>query len=46
MEALASLLQGFDIALKPINLLWGFIGVTARAGGNSPPAPPVTRHAC
>ncbi len=28
MEALAGLLQGFDIALKPINLLWGFIGVT------------------
>lgn len=28
MEALAGLLQGFDVALKPINLLWGFIGVT------------------
>ncbi len=28
MEAFAGLLQGFDVALKPINLLWGFIGVT------------------
>jgi putative tricarboxylic transport membrane protein len=28
MEAFTGLLQGFDVALKPINLLWGFIGVT------------------
>jgi putative tricarboxylic transport membrane protein len=28
VEAFAGLLQGFDVALKPINLLWGFIGVT------------------
>jgi len=28
MEALNALLAGFDVALKPINLLWGFIGVT------------------
>jgi putative tricarboxylic transport membrane protein len=27
-EAFGSLLQGFSIALTPINLLWGFIGVT------------------
>jgi putative tricarboxylic transport membrane protein len=27
-EAFSSLLQGFSIALTPINLLWGFIGVT------------------
>jgi putative tricarboxylic transport membrane protein len=28
MEALSALLAGFAVALKPINLLWGFIGVT------------------
>ena len=28
MEALEALLLGFGVALKPINLLWGFIGVT------------------
>ena len=28
MEALDALLAGFGVALKPINLLWGFIGVT------------------
>jgi putative tricarboxylic transport membrane protein len=28
MEALDALLTGFGVALKPINLLWGFIGVT------------------
>ena len=28
MEALSALLSGFEVALKPINLLWGFIGVT------------------
>jgi putative tricarboxylic transport membrane protein len=28
MEALEALLAGFGVALKPINLLWGFIGVT------------------
>src|SRR3990170_2707314 len=28
MEALNALLAGFGVALKPINLLWGFIGVT------------------
>jgi putative tricarboxylic transport membrane protein len=27
-ETFSSLLQGFSIALTPINLLWGFIGVT------------------
>ena len=28
MEALDALLHGFGVALKPMNLLWGFIGVT------------------
>jgi putative tricarboxylic transport membrane protein len=28
MEALDALLHGFGIALQPMNLLWGFIGVT------------------
>ena len=28
MEAFGALLQGFEVALKPLNLLWGFIGVT------------------
>src|SRR5574339_1075452 len=28
MEALDALMAGFGVALKPINLLWGFIGVT------------------
>jgi putative tricarboxylic transport membrane protein len=28
VEALEALLAGFGVALKPINLLWGFIGVT------------------
>ena len=28
MEALDALLHGFGVALKPINLLWGFVGVT------------------
>jgi putative tricarboxylic transport membrane protein len=28
MEALNALFAGFGVALKPINLLWGFIGVT------------------
>jgi putative tricarboxylic transport membrane protein len=28
MEALNALLAGFGVALKPINLMWGFIGVT------------------
>jgi len=28
MEALSALLTGFGVALKPINLLWGFVGVT------------------
>ena len=27
-ETLAALLHGFGVALQPINLLWGFIGVT------------------
>jgi putative tricarboxylic transport membrane protein len=28
VEAFGALLQGFEVALKPLNLLWGFIGVT------------------
>jgi putative tricarboxylic transport membrane protein len=28
LEALDALMAGFGVALKPINLLWGFIGVT------------------
>jgi putative tricarboxylic transport membrane protein len=28
MEALGALLSGFGVALQPINLMWGFIGVT------------------
>jgi len=28
METFNALLTGFDVALKPLNLLWGFIGVT------------------
>jgi putative tricarboxylic transport membrane protein len=28
MEAFEALVAGFGVALKPINLLWGFIGVT------------------
>src|ERR1044072_3802580 len=28
MEALNALLHGFGVALQPLNLLWGFIGVT------------------
>ena len=28
MEALTALLGGFGVALQPMNLLWGFIGVT------------------
>jgi putative tricarboxylic transport membrane protein len=28
MEALQALISGFGVALKPINLMWGFIGVT------------------
>ena len=28
METLTALLSGFGVALQPINLLWGFIGVT------------------
>ncbi len=28
MEAFDALMAGFGVALKPINLLWGFIGVT------------------
>jgi putative tricarboxylic transport membrane protein len=28
MEALSDLLTGFGVALQPMNLLWGFIGVT------------------
>src|SRR5512145_3499689 len=28
MEALNALMAGFAVALKPINILWGFIGVT------------------
>src|SRR5262245_29144841 len=28
MEALDALLHGFGVALKPMNLMWGFIGVT------------------
>jgi putative tricarboxylic transport membrane protein len=28
MEAFDALLAGFAVALKPINLLWGFVGVT------------------
>jgi len=28
MEALDALMAGFGVALKPINLLWGFVGVT------------------
>ncbi|OFZ99655.1 MAG: tripartite tricarboxylate transporter TctA [Betaproteobacteria bacterium RIFCSPLOWO2_02_67_12] len=28
METFNALLSGFDVALKPLNLLWGFIGVT------------------
>jgi putative tricarboxylic transport membrane protein len=28
MEALEALIAGFGVALKPMNLMWGFIGVT------------------
>jgi len=28
MDALSALIAGFGVALKPINLMWGFIGVT------------------
>ena len=28
MEAFEALMAGFGVALKPINLLWGFVGVT------------------
>jgi len=28
METFPALLAGFEVALKPLNLLWGFIGVT------------------
>lgn len=28
MEAFGALLQGFEVALKPLNLVWGFVGVT------------------
>jgi len=28
VETFNALLSGFDVALKPLNLLWGFIGVT------------------
>ena len=28
MEALTALIDGFGVALKPMNLMWGFIGVT------------------
>src|SRR5919204_5907803 len=28
MEALNALLAGFEVALQPLNLLWGFVGVT------------------
>ena len=28
VETFDALLNGFNVALKPINLLWGFIGVT------------------
>jgi len=28
IETLAALVQGFGVALQPINLLWGFVGVT------------------
>ena len=28
MEALNALIAGFGVALKPMNLMWGFIGVT------------------
>jgi putative tricarboxylic transport membrane protein len=28
LEALTALIDGFGIALKPMNLMWGFIGVT------------------
>ncbi|HEX6411654.1 MAG TPA: tripartite tricarboxylate transporter permease [Burkholderiales bacterium] len=28
MEALSALMAGFAVALQPINLMWGFIGVT------------------
>src|ERR671915_882123 len=28
MEALNALLAGFGVALQPMNLMWGFIGVT------------------
>jgi putative tricarboxylic transport membrane protein len=28
VEALNALMAGFEVALKPMNLLWGFIGVT------------------
>ena len=28
MEALTALLSGFGVALQPMNLLWGFVGVT------------------
>jgi putative tricarboxylic transport membrane protein len=28
MEALSALLAGFGVALQPMNLMWGFIGVT------------------
>jgi putative tricarboxylic transport membrane protein len=28
MDALQSLIDGFGVALQPVNLLWGFIGVT------------------
>lgn len=28
MEAFSALLAGFEVALKPMNLMWGFLGVT------------------
>ena len=28
MEALNALIAGFGVALQPMNLMWGFIGVT------------------
>ena len=28
MDTLQHLMQGFGVALAPVNLMWGFVGVT------------------
>ena len=33
IETLQALGNGFGVALQPVNLLWGFVGVHARHGG-------------